>query len=144
MFQKPALGPRASSPSACVIRLHGPETLLSTSQLADITLSPRSSCPGRGGAWPCPPPFEHVPHARRVTLARPAHPASALPTRALGDIERQRRGRRGVLCVGGAGGHGEPPRPAPGGWWDAGLRAAGGCITGGVSYLLQPWEDRSG
>ena len=26
----------------------------------------------------------------------------------------------GTVLVGGVGGHGEPPRPAPGGWWDAG------------------------
>lgn len=61
--------------------------------------------------------------ARRARPARPLrHGSTPRPPRlrpphaALGDIERQRRGRRGVLCVGGSGGHVEPPRPAPGGW----------------------------
>lgn len=131
-------GPWAPRPPACVIRWHRPKTLLSTCH-------PLSSVfrPGQAGHLAASSTLRARP-SRPLRHARPAHPTSARPTRALGDIERQRRPAAEGCCA-------SAVQAAMGSL--RGLRLAAGEKRGcgrqegaspvGVSYLLHPWEDRS-
>lgn len=133
-----------SSPPACVIHLHRPKTLLSTPQLAHVTLSPRSSGPGRLGTCPRPPPFAHVPHARRVTLAPPTPPAPS-PRGPSVTLSASAAATAEGCCA-------SAEQAAMGSL--RGLRLAAGETRGcgrqegaspvGVYYFLHPWEDSSG
>lgn len=138
-----AIGPGSPSPSSCVTRLHSPKTLLSVSQLADIALPTPPSCPGRLGVWRRTLLVAHVPHARCVTPARPPTPPAPSP-----------RGHSVTLSASAAAAVGCCASVEQAAMWSLrGLRLAAGetRVCGrqegaspvGVSYLLQPCEDRS-